>query len=274
MEQHPGGGEMGEVVRMVDSREGEQTQRFRWGECFNGYTVQDTETGATRGMGDGVDMFCNEDGEECLMPGTQRFYDALNGYFENEQSEIAKGLLRHQSRERGEANIMSTDYDAGLVVGFAIDWNDLKKAVGKPMPEQSHMEDRFDPKTGKPTRREKVVDVEGGMGLFLLGVEVDRVDRVDKGRLADVSFQLLDDLVKLLDKETGVRVTRRRPGWQWLWNEGWDTFALGLTPRRGDLTEIGDMMETAQKGEKVLKSLGLKFKAKDRASVFAWLSIS
>jgi hypothetical protein len=110
---------MGEVVRMVDSREGEQTQRFRWGECFNGYTVQDTETGATRGMGDGVDMFCNEDGEECLMPGTQRFYDALNGYFENEQSEIAKGLLRHQSRERGEANIMSTDYDAGLVVGFA-----------------------------------------------------------------------------------------------------------------------------------------------------------
>ncbi len=169
---------------------------------------------------------------------------------------------------------MSTDYDADLVVGFAIEWNAIKKAVGKPMPEQYHMEDRFDPKTGKPAGREKVVDVEGGLGLFLLGVEVDRVDRVDKGRIADVSFQLLDDLIKLLDKETGVRVTRRKPGWQWLWNEGWDTFALGLMPRRGDLTEIGDMMETAVKGEKVLEGLGLKFKAKERASVFAWLSIS
>jgi hypothetical protein len=169
---------------------------------------------------------------------------------------------------------MSTDYDADLVVGFAIEWNAIKKAVGRPMPEQSHMEDRFDQKTGKPAGREKVVDVEGGLGLFLNGVEVDRVDRTDKGRMADVSFQLLDDLIKLLDKETGVKPTKRRPGWEWLWNEGSDTFALGLMPRRGDLTELGDMMEIAKRGERVLERLGMKFKQKERASVFAWLSIS
>lgn len=81
---------MGTLHKMVDSRESEQTKRFRWGECFNGYTVQDTQTGTTRGMGDGVDMFCDAEGEDCLIPGTQRFYDALNGFFDNEQTTIAQ----------------------------------------------------------------------------------------------------------------------------------------------------------------------------------------
>lgn len=81
---------MGTLHQMVDSRESEQTKRFRWQECFNGFVVQDTQTGATRGIGDGVDMFCDSDGEDCLMPGTQRFYDALNGYFDNEQTTIAE----------------------------------------------------------------------------------------------------------------------------------------------------------------------------------------
>lgn len=75
---------------MVNSRESEQTLRFQWREGGSAFYVTDTQTGQTKCMGDGVDMFCNEDNEDCLSPGTQRFYDALNSYFEHEQSEIAK----------------------------------------------------------------------------------------------------------------------------------------------------------------------------------------
>ena len=45
---------------MVDSQESEQTGRFRWREAFNGYYVDDTLTGEARGMGDGVDIFCED----------------------------------------------------------------------------------------------------------------------------------------------------------------------------------------------------------------------
>lgn len=91
------------IIKMVDSREGAQTWRFRWREAFNGFYVYDSqpmqepgsklEFANSIGMGDGVDMFCDENGEDCLVPGTQRFYDALNGYFEGEQAEIAKAYF-------------------------------------------------------------------------------------------------------------------------------------------------------------------------------------
>jgi len=86
---------MGDVVRMIDSGQGKQTARFQWheGEWRNGeteYWVSDQETGLTKIIGNGTSMFCDTDGEDCLIPGTRRFYDALNGYFENEQAEVAK----------------------------------------------------------------------------------------------------------------------------------------------------------------------------------------
>lgn len=94
------------VIRMVDSQESEQTGRFRWREAFNGYYVDDTLTGEARGMGDGVDIFCQDpsEGEDCLQPGTQRFYDAINGYFENEQVEIAETYFGITIGEKGEAH--------------------------------------------------------------------------------------------------------------------------------------------------------------------------
>lgn len=79
---------------MVDSRESEQTGRFRWREQHNGYSVHDTETGLYRSMGDGADMFCDANDENCHVPGTQRFYDALNSYFDCEQAEIAEAYFR------------------------------------------------------------------------------------------------------------------------------------------------------------------------------------
>lgn len=80
---------MGTLHQMVDSRESEQTKRFRWGTRLGGFVVKDTQTGGIVDMGDGSKLFCDTDGEDCLIVGTQRFYDALNGYFENEQTTIA-----------------------------------------------------------------------------------------------------------------------------------------------------------------------------------------
>lgn len=77
---------------MIDSRESQQTNRFRWFEKDGDYFVFDMHaapSGDVRSLGDPGALFCNEDGEDCLMPGTQRFYDALNGYFENEQIDVA-----------------------------------------------------------------------------------------------------------------------------------------------------------------------------------------
>lgn len=85
------------VIQMVDSRESQQTKRFRWRESGTAFWADDTLTGKTHCMGGGVDMFCqaqedvdDNDTPDCFPVGTQRFYDALNGYFENEQQEIAE----------------------------------------------------------------------------------------------------------------------------------------------------------------------------------------
>lgn len=95
-----------QIVRLVrETGEDEQTGRFRWREAANGYYVDDTATGETRGIGDGVGMFCSDDDDQedagCLTPGTQMFYDALGSYFENEQSEIAEAYfgIKHYTKE-------------------------------------------------------------------------------------------------------------------------------------------------------------------------------
>lgn len=81
---------MGTLHKLVDSRESQQTQRFRWREGASGFYVVDTQTNQAHWMGTGESLFCNEDNEDCLKPGTQRFYDALNSYFEHEQADIAE----------------------------------------------------------------------------------------------------------------------------------------------------------------------------------------
>lgn len=82
---------MGTLHAMVNSRESEQTGRFRWKEGATVFYVTDTQTDQMAIIGDGVELFCEDtsEGSDCFTPGTQRFYDALNGYFENEQAEIA-----------------------------------------------------------------------------------------------------------------------------------------------------------------------------------------
>lgn len=58
-----------------------------------------------------------------------------------------------------------------LQVGFMLEYAEVVKAFAFEKAEVSHEEDRFDPKSGKKTETEKVVDSEGGTWVRLNGVE-------------------------------------------------------------------------------------------------------
>lgn len=60
---------------------------------------------------------------------------------------------------------MGDKYDTRLAIGFKLDKFDLERAFGTTVPEKSHTEDRYDPKTGSFVGREKVVD-EPAIKLF------------------------------------------------------------------------------------------------------------
>jgi hypothetical protein len=68
---------------------------------------------------------------------------------------------------------MSTEYDSVLVVGWLLDKNDLPKKFIKNLPETSHMEDRFDPKTGQKVVSEVVIDSEEREIFVLDGIEYE-----------------------------------------------------------------------------------------------------
>jgi len=63
---------------------------------------------------------------------------------------------------------MSTDYESSAVHGFWLDVEDLG-SLKKIREEKSHMEPRYDPKTGEK-REVKVIDVHGGDFYFLDGI--------------------------------------------------------------------------------------------------------
>lgn len=60
-------------------------------------------------------------------------------------------------------------YSTNIDVGFVFKLKDLEKAFGKKVPEKSHMEPRWDSKTGKRLRDKKVVDEEASICLQLDG---------------------------------------------------------------------------------------------------------
>ena len=61
---------------------------------------------------------------------------------------------------------MGRDTDSSITVGYVIDVDDFFKPFLKKRKEKSHMEPRFDPKTGKPAGEEKVVDQEAGWDII------------------------------------------------------------------------------------------------------------
>jgi hypothetical protein len=99
---------MGTLHRMIDSNEDRQAWRYRWIELdgrFYVYDSTDLNTANHVDMGEPWELFCDEHGENCLMPGTQRFYDALNMYFEHEQAEVERTYLGLEPIEEEERQI-------------------------------------------------------------------------------------------------------------------------------------------------------------------------
>jgi hypothetical protein len=87
---------------------------------------------------------------------------------------------------------MSTNYSFRLSVGFEIGYDQILKKYGKYLPEMSHMEDRFDPRTGKKSGQEKVVDHEAGVRVVIGGESFGRYDT--------------HEMVEALEKELGAFV--------------------------------------------------------------------
>lgn len=81
------------ITQRIDSRESLQTKRYRWRECASAFYVDDTGTGVSHCMGDMVDQFGDPETMESLAVGTQKFYDALNMWFEGCQDEIAEAYF-------------------------------------------------------------------------------------------------------------------------------------------------------------------------------------
>jgi hypothetical protein len=55
---------------------------------------------------------------------------------------------------------MGIDYSSNLLIGYAFEAKAVEAPFARTVPEKSHMEDRFDPKTGKKLDPVKVVDDE------------------------------------------------------------------------------------------------------------------
>jgi hypothetical protein len=83
---------------------------------------------------------------------------------------------------------MSIDYTIKLAVGYIIPEEELTRAFGKVTPPKTHMEDRFDPKSGKKLAPEEVVDHHGYTTITYKGKVVE-----------DGENQLAEDIAKDLD---------------------------------------------------------------------------
>jgi hypothetical protein len=73
---------------------------------------------------------------------------------------------------------MGIDYSSSLAIGWRVRAEQLKQVFGKYTPEQAHMEDRYDPKTGKKLLPEKVIDQRAGTVLMFEGQECDYIEQL------------------------------------------------------------------------------------------------
>jgi len=94
---------------------------------------------------------------------------------------------------------MGIDYTVRLAVGFRISDADLMKRFAKKEPEKSHMEKRFDPKTGKRLKDEKVIDYEGGEFLY----DIDGKEETDETSLLEQICEKIGGKVTYVFDGTG-----------------------------------------------------------------------
>lgn len=74
---------------------------------------------------------------------------------------------------------MGSHFRACVGVGYIVSYNDAVKPFIKHVEEVAHMEDRFDPKTGKKLLPEKIIDTPASDGLFIDGDELDIYEFLD-----------------------------------------------------------------------------------------------
>lgn len=64
---------------------------------------------------------------------------------------------------------MGIDHDAVTVIGFSIDADELLTPFLVRRNQQSHLEKRFSPKTGREIEPERIIDVEEGYDIIIAG---------------------------------------------------------------------------------------------------------
>ncbi len=71
---------------------------------------------------------------------------------------------------------MGVDYSASVAIGFYFTPDEVTEAFTEGVEEVSHLERRYDPRTGKEVGPEKVIDQEGGRRLVFKGEVIGDAD--------------------------------------------------------------------------------------------------
>ena len=100
---------------------------------------------------------------------------------------------------------MSVDYDAALAIGFTFDEDAFERAFGRTVPRESHMEDRYDPRTGEKVDPVEVLDCMEHEGLFLDGDEKEY--GFDEELFEEISTRTRTHYVEQIDYDHTVTVT-------------------------------------------------------------------
>lgn len=82
---------------------------------------------------------------------------------------------------------MGIDIDQSISIGFVLEEDEIKQVFGVATPEVSHMEDRFDPKTGAKLEPKKVIDTHSYTTFTL------------ENKKFDGEYELMEALAKHLD---------------------------------------------------------------------------
>jgi hypothetical protein len=85
---------------------------------------------------------------------------------------------------------MSTDHTAALIVGFSIAHDDLGTPFKTTLPEESHLEDRFNARTGVKLQPVKVVDADEREAYLFEGV----------------TYAELEELVEAMEQHVKCRI--------------------------------------------------------------------
>lgn len=109
---------------------------------------------------------------------------------------------------------MGIEYHVNLAVGVEVSVDELKRVFTQTLPEESHVEDRFDPKTGEKLEPAKVVDVKERVAWMWKGEEV-------------YDQYLVDELSAEIGAVPYMKVN--------MWSEGLESVVFG--PRLAELDE-------------------------------------